>query len=67
MKDLADVKFKQVSEDGNRKIATFKQEIDQQLRLANDNLIRSEDKTKDMIQELYELTESKIGQHNQEL
>jgi hypothetical protein len=49
MKDLADVKFKQVSEDGNRKIATFKQEIDQQLRLATDNLIKSEDKTKEIL------------------
>ena len=49
MKDLADNKFKQVSEDGNRKIATFKQEIDQQLRLANDNLIKSEDKTKEIL------------------
>jgi hypothetical protein len=49
MKDLADVKFKQVSEDGNRKISTFKQEIDQQLRLANDNLIKSEDFTKEIL------------------
>ena len=49
MKDLADVKFKQVSEDSNRKIANFKQEIDQQLRLANDNLIKSEEKTKEIL------------------
>jgi BMFP domain-containing protein YqiC len=49
MKDLADVKIKQVSEDGSRKIANFKQEIDQQLRLANDNLIKSEEKTKEIL------------------
>ena len=49
MKDFADVKLKQVSEDGNRKIANFEQEIDQQLRLANDNLIKSEDKTKEIL------------------
>ena len=45
MKDLADVKFKQVSEDSNRMIANIKLDIDQQLRLANDNLSKSEDKT----------------------
>jgi negative regulator of sigma E activity len=49
MKDLTDVKFKQVSEDTSRKIANFKQEIDQQLRLSNDNLIKSEDKTKEIL------------------
>jgi cell division GTPase FtsZ len=49
MKELADVEFKQVSEDGNRKIAKFKQEIDQQLRLANDNLIKSEEKKKEIL------------------
>jgi hypothetical protein len=49
MKELADVKFKQVSEDGNRMIANFKQEIDQQLRLSNDNLYKSEDKTKEIL------------------
>ena len=49
MKNLADVKIKQVSEDGNRTIANFIQEIDQQFRLANDNLIKSEDKTKEIL------------------
>ena len=49
MKDLADVKFKQVSEDASRKIAKMKQEIDQQLRLASDNLIKSEEKTKEIL------------------
>ena len=49
MKDLADVKFKQVSEDSNRMIANIKQEIDQQLRLANNNLIKSEEKTKEIL------------------
>jgi cell division GTPase FtsZ len=56
-----------VSEDGDRKLSILKEEIDSQLRLANDNLIRIEDKTKDMIQQLYELTEFKIDQQNQEL
>ena len=49
MKDLADDKFKQVSEDSNRMIANIKQEIDQQLRLANNNLIKSEEKTKEIV------------------
>ena len=49
MKDLADVKLKQVSDDSNRMIANIKQEIDQQLRLANDNLIKSEEKTKEIL------------------
>ena len=49
MKDLADVKFKQVSEDSNRMIANIKQDIDQQLRLANNNLIKSEEKTKEIL------------------
>ena len=67
-----------MSEDGDRKLSILKQEIDQQLRLANDNLIRSEEKTKNVvdriekaqaarIQKLYEMTEFKISQHNQEL
>ena len=52
--------------------------IDQQLRLANDNLIKSEDKTKDIlqrverthaskIQEVKDHSELKIGKQNQEL
>ena len=41
MKDLADVKLKQLSEENNRNMANFKQVIDQQLRIANDNLIKS--------------------------
>ena len=49
MKDLTEVKFKQASEDVDRKLANFKQVIDQQLRLANDNLIKSEDKTKEFV------------------
>ena len=49
MKDLADVKFKQVSEDSNRMIANIKQDIDQQLRLVNNNLIKSEEKTKEIL------------------
>ena len=49
MKDLADVKLKEVSEHGNRKIANFKQEIDQQLRLVKDNRNKSEAKTKEIL------------------
>jgi NurA-like 5'-3' nuclease len=49
MKDLTEVKLKQVSEDVDRKMANFKQLIDQQLRLVNDNLIKSEDKTKEIL------------------
>jgi hypothetical protein len=49
MKDLTEVKLKQSSEDVDRKMANFKQVIDQQLRLANDNLIKSEDKTKEFV------------------
>ena len=49
MKDLADVKFKQVFDDSNRMIANIKQDIDQQLRLANNNLIKSEEKTKEIL------------------
>ena len=39
IKDLAENKLKQVTEEGDRKLSKMKQEIDQQLRLANDNLI----------------------------
>ena len=42
IKDLGEIKLKEISEDCNRKMATFKQAID----LANENLIKSEDKTK---------------------
>ena len=78
MKDLTEVKFKQLSEDVDRKLANFKHVIDQQLRLVNDNLIKSEDKTKQIlqrverthaskIQEVKDQTEFKIGKQNQEL
>ena len=49
LKDLAEVKLKQVSEDGDRNLSKLKQEIDQQLRLANDNIIKSEHKTKEIL------------------
>ena len=78
MKDLTEVKLKQAYEEVDRKMANFKQQIDQQLRLTNDNLIKSEDKTKDIlqrverthaskIQEVKDQTEFKIGKQNQEL
>ena len=67
-----------MSQDGDRKISILKQEIDQQLRLVSENLIKSEDKNKDIlervekaqagkIQEVKEQTEFKIGKQNQEL
>jgi len=70
---LAEVKFKQVSEEGDLKLSKLKQEIDQQLRLANDNIIKGENMTKDIlekvekaqaskIQEVKDQTEFKIGQ-----
>lgn len=74
MKDLAHVKLKQLSEESNQKIANSKQVIDQQLRLFKDNLIKSEDKTQEIlfrfekshatkIQEVKNQTEFKIRQH----
>ena len=70
---MAEVKFKQVSEEGDLKLSKLKQEIDQQLRLANDNIIKGENMTKDIlekvekaqaskIQEVKDQTEFKIGQ-----
>jgi hypothetical protein len=47
---LAEVKLKQVSEEVDRKLLKLKQEIDQQLRLANDNIIKSENKMKDILE-----------------
>jgi hypothetical protein len=60
MRDLAEVKLKQVSEDGDQKLSKLKQDIDQQLRLANDNLIKSEDKIKDIIERVEKAQENKI-------
>jgi hypothetical protein len=78
IKDLAEVKLKQVSEDGDKNLSKLKQEINQQFRLASDNLIKSEEKTKDIlyradkesatkIQEVKDQTEFKIGQQKLEL
>ena len=72
MKNLAEIKLKQLSVEGDRKLSILKQEIDKQLRLVNDNLIKSEGKTKDIlervekaqaarIQEVKDQTEFKIG------
>jgi cell division GTPase FtsZ len=71
---LVEVKLKQLSEDGDRKLSMLKQKIDQQIRLANDNIIKTENKTKDIlerdekaqtrrIQEVKDQTEFKIAQH----
>ena len=50
MKDLAEVKVKQVSEDGDQNLSKLKQEIYQQFQLINDNIIKSENKTKDILE-----------------
>jgi hypothetical protein len=57
---MAEVKLKQMSEDGDRKLSILKQEIDQQLRLANDNIIKSENKTKDLLERVEKAQASKI-------
>jgi cell division GTPase FtsZ len=57
---LAEIKLKQLSEDGDRKLSILKQAIDQQLRLANDNLIKSENKTKDLLERFEKAQASKI-------
>jgi len=49
IKDLGEIKLKEISEDCNRKMATFKQAIDHKIRLANENLIKIEDKTKEIL------------------
>ena len=65
-------------EDGDQKFSQLKQEIEEQLRLANDNLIKSQDQTKEIvekaekgnaikIQEVKDKTEFWIGQQKQEL
>ena len=75
---MAEIKLKQISEEGDQKLSILKQEIDKQLRLVNENVIKSEDKTKDIlervenaqaarIQEVKDLIEFKIGKQNQEL
>ena len=50
MKDLAEVKVKQVSEDGDQNLSKLKQEIYHQFQLINDNIIKSENKTKDILE-----------------
>ena len=60
MKDLTEVKLKQASEDVDQKMANFKQVIDQQLRLANDNIIKSEDKTNEILQRVERAHSSNI-------
>jgi cell division GTPase FtsZ len=57
---LAEIKLKQLSEDGDRKLSILKQAIDQQLRLANDNLIKSENKAKDLLERFEKAQASKI-------
>ena len=57
---MAEVKLKQVSEDGDRKLSKLKQEIDQQLRLVNDNIIKSENKTKEVLEKVEKAQASKI-------
>ena len=75
---MAEIKLKQISEEGDRKLSILKQEIDKQLRLVNENVIKSEDKTKDIlervekaqaarIQDVKDQIEFKIGKQNQEM
>jgi hypothetical protein len=49
-----------MSEEGDRKLSVLKQEIDQQLRLVSENLIKSEDKTKDILERLEKAQAGKI-------
>jgi hypothetical protein len=49
-----------MSQDGDRKISILKQEIDQQLRLVSENLIKSEDKTKDILEKVEKAQAGKI-------
>jgi len=49
IKDLGEIKLKEISEDCNRKMATFMQAIDHKISLTNENLIKSEDKTKEIL------------------
>ena len=60
MKDLTEVKLKQVSEDGDRNLSKLKQDIDQQLRSANDNIIKSESKTIEILEKVEKSQTSKI-------
>jgi L-arabinose isomerase len=57
---LAEVKLKQVSDDSDRNLSKLKQEIDQQLRLVNDNIIKSENKTKEVLEKVEKAQASKI-------
>ena len=57
---MSEVKLKQMSEEGDRKLSVLKQEIDQQLRLVSENLIKSEDKTKDILERLEKAQAVKI-------
>jgi hypothetical protein len=56
---LGEVKLKEISEFSDLKMTNLKQEIDQQLRLANDNLIKEQ---LIKIQEVKESTDFKIAQ-----
>jgi hypothetical protein len=49
-----------MSEEGDRKLSVLKQEIDQQLRLVSENLFKSEDKTKDILERLEKAQAVKI-------
>ena len=57
---MSEVKLKHMYEDGDRNLSILKQEIDQQLRLANDNIIKSENKTKDLLERVEKAQASKI-------
>jgi len=75
IKDLTEVKIKLVSEYCDQNLSKLKQEIDQQLLIANENLIKSEEKSENILeivknaqasnnQEIKDHTEFKIVQQN---
>ena len=57
---MEEIKLKQLSEDCDRKIASLNKEIDQQLRLANDKLSKSEEKTQEILWNVEKSNASKI-------
>jgi hypothetical protein len=61
---MSEVKIKQISEDSDRKLSILKKEIDHQLLLANESIIKSENKTKDILERVEKAQVSKIQEVN---
>ena len=57
---MAEVNLKQLSEECDRKLSKLKQEIEQQLRLANDSIIKSDNKNKEVLEKVEKAQSSKI-------